>query len=134
MELSHLLSRSTGVYDVNAKIPIYQERGDLEIWRIPPYEHTLTAWRRQPDGTYDEQVFLEGIVCPAALPNVEFDLGDLFDEGGRGIERESQATGDRKHFVTSVSRLPSSVLRPSSIPLLPYPPTPLRRLPRRWRR
>lgn len=77
-------SRSTGVYDVNAKIPICQERGDLEIWRIHPYERTLTAWRRQPDGTYEEQLYREGIVRPVALPNVAIHLGDLFEEGGSG--------------------------------------------------
>jgi Uma2 family endonuclease len=27
-------SRSTGDYDVAAKIPVCQERGDLEIWRV----------------------------------------------------------------------------------------------------
>jgi Uma2 family endonuclease len=73
-------SRSTGSYDVNAKIPIYQERGDLEIWRIHPYERTLTAWRRQPDGTYEEHLYREGIVRTVSLPNVAIDLGDLFDE------------------------------------------------------
>ena len=50
-------SRSTGDYDVEAKIPVYQQRGDLEIWRIHPYERTLTAWRRQPDGSYVETVY-----------------------------------------------------------------------------
>ena len=79
-------SRSMGVYGVNAKIPIYQERGDLEIWRIHPYERTLTAWRRQLDGTYEEHLYREGIVRPLSLPNVAIDLGDLFDddEGGLG--------------------------------------------------
>lgn len=28
----------------------YRERGDEEIWSIHPYERTLTAWRRQPEG------------------------------------------------------------------------------------
>ena len=45
-------SPSTGNYDVDAKLPGYQPRGDLEIWLIHPYERTLTAWRRQPDGSY----------------------------------------------------------------------------------
>lgn len=44
-------SPSTGDYDVDAKLPEYQRRGDLEIWRIHPYERTLTAWRRQTDGS-----------------------------------------------------------------------------------
>lgn len=76
-------SRSTGVYDVNAKIPIYQERGDLEIWRIHRYERTLTARRRQPDETYSEHLYREGSVRPVALPNVAIDLADLFAEGDR---------------------------------------------------
>jgi Uma2 family endonuclease len=72
-------SRSTGDYDVEAKIPVYQERGDLEIWRIHPYERTLTSWRRQSDGTYTETVYREGTVTPPTLPGVEIDLVELFD-------------------------------------------------------
>ncbi|MHB8576224.1 MAG: Uma2 family endonuclease, partial [Dehalococcoidia bacterium] len=43
-------SPSTGGYDVDVKLKEYQLRGDAEIWRIHPYERTLIAWRRQPDG------------------------------------------------------------------------------------
>lgn len=74
-------SRSTGTYDVDAKLPIYQDRGDLEIWRIHPYERTLTAWRRQPDGSNSQTLYREGIVHPVALPDVAIDLAELFDEG-----------------------------------------------------
>jgi Uma2 family endonuclease len=72
-------SRSTGDYDVDAKLPVYQQRGDREIWRIHPYETTLTAWRRQPDGTYDETVYRSGSVTPVALPGVTIHLAELFD-------------------------------------------------------
>jgi Uma2 family endonuclease len=72
-------SPSTGDYDVDAKLPVYQQRGDLEIWLIHPYERTLTAWRRQPDGSYQETIHREGVVKPAALPGVAIDLGALFD-------------------------------------------------------
>ena len=72
-------SSSTGDYDVDAKLPVYQQRGDLEIWRIHPYERTLTAWR-QPDGSYEEPMYCDGIVTPAALPSVAIDLETLFDD------------------------------------------------------
>ena len=72
-------SRSTGDYDVAEKLAVYQQRGDLEIWRIHPYERTLTAWRRLPDGSYEEVVYTEGVVHPVALPGVEIDLAALFD-------------------------------------------------------
>ena len=71
--------RSTGEYDVEEKRAVYQQRGDLEIWRIHPYERTFTAWRRLPDGSYDETIHHEGAVTPAALPGVEIDLAALFD-------------------------------------------------------
>jgi Uma2 family endonuclease len=72
-------SRSTGDYDVEGKLAVYQQRGDLEIWRIHPYERTLTTWRHQPDGRYEETVHREGIVRPTALPGVEIDLAALFE-------------------------------------------------------
>jgi Uma2 family endonuclease len=72
-------SPSTGDYDVDAKLPEYQRRGDLEIWRIHPYEHSLTVWQRQPDGTYAESMYLGGTVRPMALPNVVIDLDALFN-------------------------------------------------------
>jgi Uma2 family endonuclease len=72
-------SASTGDYDVDTKIPVYQQRGDLEIWRIHPYDKTLTAWRRQPDGTYEETVYRDGVIEPLALPDVEVPLAALFD-------------------------------------------------------
>ncbi len=71
-------SPSTGDYDINEKLQDYQQRGDLEIWRVHPYERSLTAWRRQPNGEYAETVYREGIVQPAFLPSVEVDLEELF--------------------------------------------------------
>jgi Uma2 family endonuclease len=71
-------SRSNGDYDVEEKLAVYQQRGDLEIWRVHPYERTLTAWRRQPDGSYEQTVYREGIIRPAALPEVTIDLEALF--------------------------------------------------------
>lgn len=72
-------SPSTGDYDVNEKLREYQQRGDLEIWRLHPYERTLTIWRRQADGSYVETIHRDEIVHPASLPAVTIDLMSLFD-------------------------------------------------------
>lgn len=72
-------SPTTGGYDVDEKLPAYQRRGDLEIWRLHPYERTLTAWRRQPDGAYTVEVYRGGRVRSSALPGVAIDLDALFD-------------------------------------------------------
>lgn len=72
-------SRSTGDYDQGQKLEEYKRRGDAEIWLLHPYERTLTAWRRQPDGSYTETVYHGGAVQPIALPNVTIDLDELFD-------------------------------------------------------
>jgi Uma2 family endonuclease len=71
-------SPSTGAYDIDRKLPDYQARGDREIWRVHPYERRVTAWRRQPDGTYAELVFLGGDVEIPSLPGVRIDLDALF--------------------------------------------------------
>lgn len=71
-------SPSTGSYDARTKLPEYQARGDLEIWFIHPYDKTLTAWRRQPDGAYLESVRRGGTVSPAFLPNATIDRDALF--------------------------------------------------------
>ena len=72
-------SPSTGDYDVETKLREYKLRGDAEIWRLHPYERTLTAWRWQPDGSYTETLYRGGIVVPVALPNVRIDLDSLFE-------------------------------------------------------
>lgn len=71
-------SPSTGVYDVEEKLREYQLRGDLEIWRIHPYQRTLTVWRKQPDQTYVERVYTSGVVQLVALP-AAIVLDELFD-------------------------------------------------------
>jgi Uma2 family endonuclease len=71
-------SPSTGDYDVDTKIPVYRERGDIEIWRIHPYDRTLISWVRQPDGSYRETLYRDGIVRLTALPGVEINLDRLF--------------------------------------------------------
>lgn len=77
--VGEIWSASTGDYDVEEKFPEYKRRGDLEIWRIHPYERTLTAWRRQPDGGYGESVHRGGVFRPAFLPGVAIDLDTLYD-------------------------------------------------------
>ncbi|MHB8574932.1 MAG: Uma2 family endonuclease [Dehalococcoidia bacterium] len=72
-------SPSTGSYDVAEKLQHYQQRGDAEIWRIHPYERTLTAWRRQPDGSYIETLYRDGAVPAGSLPGVVIELAELFE-------------------------------------------------------
>ncbi len=54
-------------------------RGDLEIWRLHPYDRTLTVWRRQDDGSYETFQQAGGTIQPIALPGVVVDLDALFD-------------------------------------------------------
>ena len=75
--VAEVWSVSTGNYDVKAKLPIYMQRGDVEIWLIHPYEKTVTSWRRQPDGTYSSSIYQEGAIRPVALPDVVIDLAEL---------------------------------------------------------
>ncbi len=78
--VAEIWSPSTEAYDVDRKIPEYRARGDLEIWRVHPYDRRVTAWRRQPDGSYAELVFLGGIVEVSSLPGVGIDLDALFGD------------------------------------------------------
>jgi len=71
-------SPSTGTYDVEEKLAAYQALGDEEIWRLHPYERTLTTWRRRPDGGYDKTLDRGGIVPVGSLPHVAIDLDGLF--------------------------------------------------------
>jgi Uma2 family endonuclease len=77
--VAEVWSPTTGHYDVATKLEGYRERGDLEIWFIHPYERTLTAWRRQPDGSYTEEFYRSGVVPVASLPGVTIDLDVLLD-------------------------------------------------------
>jgi Uma2 family endonuclease len=76
--VGEIWSPSTGTSDLNRKVPGYQRRGDHEIWRLHPYERTLTTWRRQPDGRYVERVHHGGVITLAAIPGVALDLDALF--------------------------------------------------------
>ena len=72
-------SPSTGQYDVGTKLEGYRQRGDTEIWFIHPYERTLIAWRRQPDGSYPEETYQGGIAPVASLLGVNIDFDSLLD-------------------------------------------------------
>jgi Uma2 family endonuclease len=71
-------SPSTGDYDLTEKLVDYQRRGDLEIWYIHPYERSLTAWRKEPDGTYSQTTHHRGTVHPTSLPGIAIALETLF--------------------------------------------------------
>ncbi len=71
-------SPSTGDYDVDEKLAGYQARGDAEIWRLHPYDKTLTRRLRQPDGSYVQMLITGGSVEPAALPGVTITISELF--------------------------------------------------------
>jgi Uma2 family endonuclease len=72
-------SPSTGDYDIEIKLAEYKRRGDLEVWCVHSYERTVTAWRRQPDGSYVGTQFTGGAIALAALPGVTVDLDALFE-------------------------------------------------------
>ena len=72
-------SPSTGAYDFETKLQGYREHGGTEIWFIHPYQRTLTAWRRQPDGSYAEETHRGGVVPVASLPGVVIDFDTLLD-------------------------------------------------------
>jgi Uma2 family endonuclease len=76
--VSEVWSPSTGDYDQSVKLREYKERGDAEIWLIHPYDRTVTAWRKQPDGSYTETVYTSGIIQPVALPGVAIEFDALF--------------------------------------------------------
>ena len=71
-------SPSTGIKDLTEKLAEYERRGDEEIWFIHPYERTLRARVRQPDGSYRETLYQRGSVPLAALPGVAIDVDALF--------------------------------------------------------
>lgn len=75
--VAEIWSRTTGNYDMAAKLPRYRDRGDLEIWFIHPYERTLTTWRLQPNGLYVDDGYQSGTIPVVSLPDVSVDLDRL---------------------------------------------------------
>lgn len=78
--IAEIWSPSTGSYDVDAKMPAYQARGDAEIWRVHPYERTITVWQRGTDGSYRQTLHRDGSITVSSLPGVTIDLGELFED------------------------------------------------------
>ncbi len=72
--VAEVWSPSTGGYDIDSKLPQYQQRGDLEIWRVHPFDRTVSIWRRQPNGEYEFHLLTEGRIELAAIPGVWVDL------------------------------------------------------------
>ena len=77
--VAEVWSPSTGDYDVTDKLPIYQARGDAEIWLIHPFERWVRAFLREAGGSYREQRMSTGRVSLSAVPGVTIDLDELFE-------------------------------------------------------
>lgn len=76
--VAEVWSPSTGNYDVDQKLPEYQARGDLEIWRVHPFDYTVSAWCLEANGTYHETIHDHGRLALHALPGIMIDLDELF--------------------------------------------------------
>ena len=76
--VAEVWSPSTGDYDVDTKFPEYKRRGDLEIWRVHPYDREIVAWRKRADGSYSETRYTAGEVPVESLPGVTIRLESLF--------------------------------------------------------
>jgi Uma2 family endonuclease len=76
--LAEFWSPKTGTFDIDTKLPAYQLRGDTEIWRLHPFRRTLTIWRRQLDGRYEQRICEGGKVRLHALPWVTINVDALF--------------------------------------------------------
>lgn len=76
--VAEVWSPSTGGYDVDKNIREYQRRGDAEIWRLHPYDRTLTMFRRQPDGTYLASIVSSGSIRLLAFREIVVDVDRLF--------------------------------------------------------
>ena len=75
--VAEVWSPSTGTFDRTEKLDEYKARGDHEIWLVHPYDRTVTAWRRAPDGTYAESVYTAGAV-PLVSLGLVVDMAELF--------------------------------------------------------
>jgi len=72
--VAEIWSPSTGAYDIDSKFDESKRRGDLEIWRVHPFDRTVTMWRRQSGGEYIDSVVRRGRIELVGLPGVFVDL------------------------------------------------------------
>jgi Uma2 family endonuclease len=79
--VAEVWSKSTADYDIETKFQEYRKRGDLEIWRLHPYERSVMAWRRQSDGSYDETRYSldDGEAPVLSLPRVVVKFAEIFE-------------------------------------------------------
>lgn len=79
--VAEVWSKSTAEYDIETKFEEYKKRGDREIWRLHPYEKTVTAWRRREDGSYSESqyTFSDGQAPILSLPGVVVRFAEIFE-------------------------------------------------------
>lgn len=68
----------TGDDEVEPKLDEYRQHGEHEIWRLRTDNREVTAWRRQPDGSYTETYYQGGRVPIQSLPSVTIDIDSLF--------------------------------------------------------
>jgi Uma2 family endonuclease len=79
--IAEVWSPSAASCDVSTKLKRYQKRGDAEVWLVNPFERTVRAWIRRPDGGYNETSYSSDSVALAAIPGVTIDLDSLFRAG-----------------------------------------------------
>lgn len=65
--------------DVANVLEIFQDPVPFvaEIWRIHPYDRTVSIWRRQPNDEYGFRLLTGGRIQVAAIPGVWIDLDSL---------------------------------------------------------
>jgi len=78
--VAEIWSPSTENEDIDATIPGYRLRGDLEIWRFYPFDRTASIWRRKVGGEYQESEVRTGSIELFAIPGITIDVGQLFGD------------------------------------------------------
>jgi Uma2 family endonuclease len=76
------VSDSTLSFDIRVKAPLYASHGILEYWIVDLKGRQLRFFRAPKIGQYTEVTSTSepGLVAPVALPSVQIDLTNLWDE------------------------------------------------------